>query len=501
MKTFYSLCFISLLFGCGSGGGSSSAPDTPSPVDPPEQAVCGYTDSSDGFLAENTEQLQTLLTTLANNGHDDIIYLATGTYQVTTPLTYDFATSAGQPMEKISLIGCGAEQTIFDGNGNSRVFNFWKNGSEIDEDAIHMGPNPSLYMQDLTIQNGRCIGECSDKYGNSGAGIHVQRYDTELVRVSLLNNYDLNEGSALNGSGHTTLNDVLVDGNEQGTAISVCGRLTVIDSVITNNIGGGIYRGICLDGDYSDFDVNVVRSHFEGNLGTRGYAKDHGALQVLGGTTPGELSITDSVFINNRTDSYGGAAVLTRHGNLTISNSRFIDNLVVDDHQPCTEYSMDCQTGGALFIDNWFPGGGKTLIDNSVFNNNHATDAGGAIFMGGGEDCERDLVRGYDSYCRPDDFPQPQPSQQTLTVTNSTFNGNQAAKAADVIIAKMELQGGFQSGNVTLEASSFSNSAGNSSMVIGGNLTLSETAIGNSVHLAGELSSDNLSSIESLIQR
>ena len=513
MNTHYILpvILISLLSGCGGGDGDTAEPVAPiDPVVPtepqvptePVEKICAFQDTSDGYFVSSVAELDALFNTLANNGEDDIIYIAAGTYSVTKPLTYDFKTHNGEAMEKLSLYGCGVDQTIFDGGDLTRIFNFYKDGPKIDEAKVHQGPNPKLHIQDLTIQNGKCIGDCSDGYGNSGAAAHVQRYDTDLVRVHLLNNYDLNEGSALNGTGHTTLTEVVVSGNEGSTAISVCGRLTVTDSIISNNHGGGIHRGICLEGNYADYDVNIIRSTFEDNFGYKGFAQGHGGLQVLGGTSPGQLTIIDSVFKNNRTQDYGGAAVLTRHGNLTIIGSQFIGNQVLDDQQECNDYTMDCQSGGALFIDNWFPGGGLITIKDSIFKDNQAPDTGGAIDLGF-YDCETDIIRGYDGYCSPNNYAKALQEAITLTITDSTFTGNKAANAANIGVAKTPLQGttAFQSGHVLISHSSLTSDTGETSVIVRGDLELISTNIANRVILNGELTLDNASSIGDLVQR
>ncbi|WOT05770.1 right-handed parallel beta-helix repeat-containing protein [Shewanella youngdeokensis] len=501
MNSYYLLPVFLTPLMCGCGSDSDNSTPTPNPDDsvpmlpitPADPIIkeCAFQDTSAGYLVSSVSELESVLHTTANNGEDDIIYIAAGTYSVTEPLTYDFSTLNGEAMEKLSLYGCGADQTIFDGGDITRVFNFYKNGPEIDAVSVHVGPHPQLHIQDLTIQNGNSLISGSDKYGNSGAALHVQRYETDLVRVHLLNNLDIYEGSAMNGSGHTTLTEVVVTNNSGGTAISVCGQLTVTDSVISDNDGGGVYRGICLDGNYAEYDVDIVRSNFDSN-GTLG------ALYVLGSTTPGRMTITDSVFSHNSSRSYG-AAVGTRHGNLTIKGSQFIANEVIDDQMQCTDYTMDCQSGAALFVDNWYPGGGLINIENTIFKDNVATDNGAAIDLGF-YDCESDIIRGYSDYCVPTDYSTALQNAITLTIADSIFSGNRSANGANLSVSKTRLSSGFQSANVSISHSTFTEDTGASSVIVRGDLVLTASHIENTAIVNGELTQDNTSSIGELVQ-
>lgn len=95
------------------------------------------------------------------------------------------------------------------------------------------------------------------------------------------------------------------------------------------------------------------------------------------------LTIESSTIQNSHGDSNGGA-VLTP-GDITVSNSTFTNNSAEE-------------SGGAIYA------GGKIDVDNSTFTNNTAGDSGGAIATH---------------------------SSETITVTNSQFQTNEAAGISD----------------------------------------------------------------------
>lgn len=102
----------------------------------------------------------------------------------------------------------------------------------------------------------------------------------------------------------------------------------------------------------------------------------------------GSLTITDSSFENNRTDSDGGAIDILQ-GSVEIFNSRFINNQAADhggaiDVDPNgelitfnTEFIQNSAGthGGAIFSE------GLLNVDTASFSHNSAVDQGGALFV------------------------------------------------------------------------------------------------------------------------
>lgn len=111
---------------------------------------------------------------------------------------------------------------------------------------------------------------------------------------------------------------------------------------------------------------------------------------------------------NSVSNAAGGGAIYFANGNLSISNSSFVNNSSTDE-------------GGAIFLQS-----GTSTITNSIFETNDATTKGGAIHLNNGD----------------------------LTIANCTFLNNTAANNGGAIA-------GIGSGNLTISGSLFNGNTGN----------------------------------------
>ncbi len=205
---------------------------------------------------------------------------------------------------------------------------------------------------------------------------------------------------------HLQLTSVRLENGNGG--VQVNGRLTVEDTVFADHLGRA---GIWCGGAPAD-SVSVSGSTFE-----RG---DSAAI-----TCGAPVTITDSVFVDNRNSNTGGA--ISTSGPLTIVGSRFESNSVNN-------------SGGAIRTM------GETLIDRTTFVRNRAGNTGGAISAGDGLLTVRDST-----------FHQNHAgnvgggiaADMAVHITNSTFNNDRAGNTASAL----SIDGAVTLNNVTVWSS------------------------------------------------
>lgn len=164
-------------------------------------------------------------------------------------------------------------------------------------------------------------------------------------------------------------------------------RVRFIDNIADSN-GGAIYRNQTQAGV-----LRIEHCHFENNASTGGSG---GAVYMRNGEDY-DITISDSVFINNTSHFAGGAASVTVTAlsnpgtpSLDITSSRFEDNTAGGDGGGLAVFARDPDAR----ID-------ATIVD-TLFRNNHSDNKGGALNGAGDK----------------------QGSQQDLTARRNTFMGN-----------------------------------------------------------------------------
>jgi len=178
----------------------------------------------------NTAELRTALTQAANDGRDDIIVLANGTYKTTDDGLGQFKYSTSEK-HTLTLRGSSSANVILDGDKSSRV--------------LYIYGGTSLHLEKLTVQNGHLTSN------QNGAGVYVdkttdyyQHTDVYLDSVTIKDNNatDWNSGGGL----------YIKDGN-----------IYVLKSVIENNYaynGGGFYSN-----RYAGSNAEIRRSIIRNN--------------------------------------------------------------------------------------------------------------------------------------------------------------------------------------------------------------------------------------------
>ncbi len=200
----------------------------------------------------------------------------------------------------------------------------------------------SLTLSDLVFKNGR---------GNIAGGAIRVMDGTVLIQYCEFNNNTTNgTGGAIDASGLVMIQNSHFNNNsaaQGGGAISTAGNIIVTESAFIQNkaIGGG--EGGALQ---SWGNISVDQSTFTQNIATADFG---GAISAR---NSGVISVSNSVFNQNKAYGYGGA--LHTFGDVDVSNSTFYQNTVIPK-------SIDQDAGGAIRAKS-ITGYHLTLIDNTA---------------------------------------------------------------------------------------------------------------------------------------
>ncbi|WP_232101327.1 right-handed parallel beta-helix repeat-containing protein [Gimesia panareensis] len=285
-------------------------------------------------------------------------------------------------------------------------------------DQTLMINNELVITDDVTI-----IGHGAEHLTLSGSGPNrLFRIDDGEAEASI--SVELSGFTLTNGFANYT----------SGGAIHSLETLTISDVVFADNQASVLNNGSVFAGNYggaiySAGDLTVTNSTF-----VRNSADWYGGAIY---STEGLLSITGCDFTENQT-SYSGGAILVQNGDLTVASSTFTQN------------SSDT-LGGGIFISQ-----GVLTVSDTVFTEN-STGTGGAIF-----------------HQISSSFP---PVFTEMTITDSTFQGNTASTNGGAVYYGSDLILYSSYHNAYIENSRFSENSASS----GGALALK----GNNVLVSG----------------
>jgi hypothetical protein len=207
----------------------------------------------------------------------------------------------------------------------------------------------------------------------------------------------------------TLKNLTIANGNKQqfqgsggGGIANYGGTLSVINSILSHNVGGGGFGG----GIYSrSGTVKVTNSTLSGNTGSSG-----GGIYNLG-----TLDVTNSVIISNTAAAFSGeGGGIYSQGTTTVTNSSISGNRTIagdGDGGGITNLNGKLTVANSTISANSVQGGqngtgagifttGSATVTNSTFSGNASSGDGGGIWNGQGG---------------------------TATVTNSTFSANRVS--------------------------------------------------------------------------
>ena len=262
----------------------------------------------------------------------DVINVPAGEYRLTLGNTDENAGEEGDLdiWTDITINGVGGGETVINGSANSfRLFHVFVPDTEV---------VPSVTLQRLSMTQG--LEEVRGAIVLS-TGSNILLANVDVYKAGL------NSSAVYNDRGVLTVEASRFFENARAIE-SYSGRMQVSDSVFENNAmparGGAAIQTL-------SNDIAVVKnSRFIGNTSDRGIG---GAIQASG-----ELLVENSMFDGN-TSGQGGA--LYTRSNAYIDNSTFINNRSV--------------VGGAVLS-----GGPLLVITGSEFQQNSATESGGALY-------------------------------------------------------------------------------------------------------------------------
>lgn len=379
---------------------------------------------------------------------DDAITLAGVTYTLTiggrgedAAATGDLDITAGG----LTLIGAGNSgdsiSTMIHGGGLDRVFDLFKDSNvTFRRLLITGGDNQDALSSESAV-------------GQGGGGVRAWEATLTLDEVEIENNRSVNHGGGLsftyNQFGRPkltalTINDSSFIHNEAGVngGAIIIGRgatAHISTSVVVSNTakaastsglnrygGGGLYVGqgyTPIGGDLLNTTVYVTRTIFMDNF-TSDRKNNLISGDAWGGAMHLELSVISiyaSTFQRNAAEGDFGGAIYSDNARLTVTQSDFIDNRVLQEggaiatssvlyttiHNSEFTYNQAVESalgGGGAISGRGQESGGFFYISNSLFDNNSTAGSGGALRTG-----------------------------SNSTVVNSTFTNNQAGSNGGAI--------------------------------------------------------------------
>jgi predicted outer membrane repeat protein len=304
------------------------------------------------------------------------IYVGSGTFNIN-----------GLAINKnIVLQGAGQNKTIFVGSG-SRILNI--GNSQVTINDIQFKGGAADYggaiqsSGTLTLNNDFFTGNTASKYGGAINNNKILTVNNCLFTSnSAPGAFEIGYGSGsaiLNNAGCSiVVSKSTFSGNTAGSyaAIFQLGTGTITNSIFTNNVageGGAVYTsGVAASsqvsgctftgnkaisgagGALSEYhsNSNVLNCVFTGNSALKGGGAIYNDGQDTSSTVQSSISVTGCTFTTNKAGSnYGGGAIMTYAGPMTVSTSKFSGNTAGN--------------GGALYNYQ----GSFTLTGNTVSGN------------------------------------------------------------------------------------------------------------------------------------
>jgi PKD repeat protein len=354
-----------------------------------EARVYRYYVSPDGSGFGCTEAtpcaFQTALSSAEADGADSIIFVNSGTYSLTSPLTYEVVDGDGSLIiEPVNP----SNPPVLDGNNSTQIMLI---NNDIDEDG---GDTREIRVRGLVFQNGNNAGW--------GGGLYLRAGHANI----LIENCQFLNNLAKNGEVKTLGGGLYVAGF--GGSIDIRGNTFDGNSA---NIGGGMHvysSGGALNVEDNTFLNNSTFSTQDA------YAQGGGASVDPEHTT---ATISGNTFSNNIADlndwSFGGALRVWLYNNddiAVIDNNIFSNN--VSEH------------GGGGIELGWVSG--TVRIMNNIFKENSSYNGGGVDVQGSGsiEIINNIFENNSANYGGRGGGIHVDPVYITATITNNTFYTN-----------------------------------------------------------------------------
>lgn len=223
----------------------------------------------------------------------------------------------------VKIIGEDKENTIIDGETNSRIFyGFY---------------DDNFYLENMTIRNGYTSGK--------GGGILCEYSDFEIENVNLSSNFSSEGGAVYLERSDAELKNLLVSGNSSsgfgGGIACNCSNPIIEKTIITYNTsyfdGGGIFFSRC---DYPILE-NILISN-NSSSSEYGYG---GGIAIW---DFGETNLRNIIIANNFSTNSGGG-IFCKRNNLNCRNVLVVDNTTLG-----TGGGIHLFDSGATFLNSIF---------------------------------------------------------------------------------------------------------------------------------------------------
>lgn len=527
---------------CSGAGGSASRTVSVEGI-----AACMHPENLDGIVVSDVDELRDQLVLAAQDGRDTVIYINGGKYEVSEEIHYD----AKGSLNRISLIGCGSADVIFDGKGESRIFSFVPDGLN---EANYGGETtiPTAHLQDMTILDGYCYGDRSSGSleGCVGAGgVEANEFNLSAINVVFKGNFSNLDAPAATARNLRVVGTRFTENkfpytgsfaynNMQRTIGGSWGVVYTRGSVVLdktifddNDVDRLVYSKFPYWIPCEEMLVSVTDSRFSNNLGV--------GLTILeprcDGFSPVKNQADRLIVRRSLFEGHGLMAIDYLGGNALIEDSEFRMNsngfhpradTQCDAYffsgqgatgENDTGHDWDCYHAGGISVDKFMAGHGTLRIVNSKFIDNSSKDFGGAINVRGSINCEESGYYRYQEGCdRLVNGPLNSDAiaDYDVDIIGSTFEGNSAHRGAAISVSRIAIAwNSFQLGNVRIRDSRFIDNKGvwgsapdgwsgvhedteTSIIVTGGDLNIESTVFqGNSadipLHVKGTLFCDD----------
>ena len=290
------------------------------------------------FNVSSVTQFQNALTTAQQNGQDDTIIVAAGTYDVSGGmLTYVAKSTVPEENFALTIEGAGTGQTIIDGGNAAQCLSILTYGLGFDDSAA------TFTIRSITFQNGTA------DYGG-GAYIKTNHGSITVENSAFDNNYATYSGGGLNAFSWDS------------------GTIMISGIIASNNVSGHEGAGAC-------------------------------ATSINRDSSPSDITVKDSIFRNNTLTgaSPGGGlfAYAARGGTVTVTGCTFTGNeaIMSTDANAGGSYTETWTSGSTIFVNNTLNGnsseycggayfnGGPMIVANNTLSGNHALTNGGGMFF------------------------------------------------------------------------------------------------------------------------
>ena len=286
--------------------------------------------------------------------------------------------------------------------GNSAHGDGYANGGAL---YIKAGANDREGVDKYGVQIDEIVGNFDGNFAVATTGTNDNKKDSTGGAISIKEDGEYSVVANINGN--FTNNYVSTNStNALGGAIYNAGTLTVNGDFIANKAisesgkayGGAIYNtgDLTVSGLFSDntavLDGGAIVNDVDANLTVKNasFVENKSTGYGYGGAigSKGQMSITDSSFVNNSTEFVGGALYSgyndngTGKGAAVISGTLFSGNEAVYGAGAIANYAnMEINISQSIFDGNKVTG---ALVDDGYDNHNLRTsiDGGGALFVG-----------------------------------------------------------------------------------------------------------------------